>query len=281
MPELPEVETVTRAMRAELEGDTIISVALHREGLRVPFPVDLVVRLEGQRIERVERRAKYILVHLNSGDVFVLHLGMSGRILIRDPKEHAQAEKHDHLVLTTRKNKQVLFRDPRRFGMAFIVSEAELESHSAFRDLGPEPLGNGFSDAVLAEALKNKKIAIKVALLDQHLVAGIGNIYACEALFYAGIDPRLEAGAVKPARLEKLYGTIRMVLEKAIAAGGSSFRDFHSTNGEAGYFQRELAVYDREGKACIGCICDPAKTGGVMRFSQGGRSTFWCPRKQK
>lgn len=281
MPELPEVETVCRAMRLGLDGDTIAGVILHRAGLRIPFPPDLAARLTGQKILRIERRAKYILTYLKSGDVFVLHLGMSGRVMLALKGAHRVEEKHDHMTILTKRGVQFMFRDPRRFGMAFVVRADELADHPAFRDIGPEPLGDDFTPASLAASLHGKKTPIKVALLDQHLVAGIGNIYASEALFYAGIDPRLLAGSVTKPRLKKLYAAIRMVLERAIGAGGTSFRDFRSTDGEGGYFQRELAVYDKTGGPCGACTCDPAKTGGVAQFSQAGRSTFWCPRKQR
>ena len=279
MPELPEVETVRRAMRA-LEGDTIVKIVLHREGLRIPFPPDLATRLEGRKILRVDRRAKYILTHLDDNDVFVLHLGMSGRVMLAKAGEHRIEEKHDHFTMTTKKKLQVMFHDPRRFGMAFMVRDGDLAAHPAFRDLGPEPFGGDFTPASLAASLAGKTTPVKVALLDQHLVAGIGNIYASEALFYAGIDPRTPAGEVARPRLKKLHSAIRLVLERAIAAGGTSFRDFRSADGGGGYFQRELAVYDRTGQACGKCTCDPARTGGVEQFTQGGRSTFWCPRRQ-
>lgn len=281
MPELPEVETVVRAMDEALSGDFIASAALHREGLRTPFAKDLVRRLEGQRIEHVTRRAKYILAHLKSGDVFVLHLGMSGRVMIHAKGQHKNPEKHDHFVMVTKKNVQLVFRDPRRFGMAFVVHADELDSHPAFKKMGPEPLGNEFSGPVLADALKGRKSNIKVTLLDQRLVAGVGNIYACEALFCAGIDPETEAGKIKGAKAETLAACVKIVLKKAVAAGGTSFRDYRQANGELGYFQQQLAVYDKEGKACPGCTCDIAKTGGILRITQGGRSTFYCPRKQR
>jgi formamidopyrimidine-DNA glycosylase len=281
MPELPEVETVRRAMQAELEGDTIESVTAHREGLRTPFPADLAGRLVSQRIQSVGRRAKYILVHLKSGEIFVLHLGMSGRIILHPRGKHETAAKHDHLELETKKGVQMIFRDPRRFGMAFLVAEGQLDVHPAFRDLGPEPLGNAFSGPVLAAALRYKKTAIKLALLDQHVVAGIGNIYACEALYESGIDPRKASLNIKGAKAERLAAAIKKVLLAAINSGGSSLRDYRHTNGDSGYFQHHFSVYDREGKSCPDCTCDVAKTGGIVRFAQGGRSTFCCPRRQK
>jgi formamidopyrimidine-DNA glycosylase len=284
MPELPEVETVRRALQADLEGDVIKTVTAHREGLRVPFPKDLAERLRGRRIDSVARRAKYIVIDMQGGpkghDVFVLHLGMSGRIRIHPRGAHEKPGKHDHLVIVTEKGMQMVFNDPRRFGMAILLRAGEMETHPAFKDLGPEPLGNGFSGPVLARALKGRKTAIKLALLDQHVVAGVGNIYDCEALFHAGISPLRQALSLNGGEAEKLAASIKKVLRGAIAAGGSSLRDYRHTNGETGTFQQKLAVYGREGKACPGCTCDVARTGGVLRISQGGRSTFYCPRKQ-
>jgi formamidopyrimidine-DNA glycosylase len=280
MPELPEVETVRVAMQALLEGDVIETVTTHRAGLRVPFPKDLAKRLQGKRIHAVTRRAKYILVEMQGGDLFILHLGMSGRIRLHEKNRHEKTVKHDHLVIVTGRGVQMVFNDARRFGMALLLRAGEMDTHPAFKAIGPEPLGNGFSGPVLAAALKGKKTSIKAALLDQHVVAGVGNIYACEALFYAGINPLRPALSIKGKEAEKLAAAIKKVLLSAIAAGGSSLRDYRQTNGDTGYFQQELAVYGRAGQACRGCTCDTGKTGGVARISQAGRSTFYCPRRQ-
>ncbi len=280
MPELPEVETVCRALEKTIAGQAIAAVVTHRDGLRTPFPKDLKKRLEGRTITHVARRAKYILVHLKSHDVLVLHLGMSGRILLHPAGQHKEAAKHDHLVMMTKEGVQIVFHDPRRFGMAFIVRADELGSHPAFKFIGPEPLGNAFSGPVLAAALKGKKTSVKVALLDQKTVAGVGNIYACEALFYAGISPLKVAAQLTKAQAGNLAEAIKKVLLQAIQAGGSTLRDYRHTNGDLGYFQQKLAVYDKEGKSCPGCTCTVAETGGVQRITQGGRSTFYCPRRQ-
>ena len=281
MPELPEVETVARGLAATLEGHRIVQVRQNRADLRVPFPKDLPKRLTGRRVTQIGRRAKYILLTLDDGQVLILHLGMSGRFMIRhDPKAPALA--HDHLVLTAEDGTVYVFNDPRRFGLVALTKTAELEAHPLFRDLGPEPLGNAFNAAVLGEALAGRNTPIKSALLDQHVVAGLGNIYVCEALFASGISPRRLAATVKGARAERLVTAIRDVLTKAIAAGGSTLlRDFVHHDGELGYFQQHFVVYDREGKRCPGCDCDVAKTGGIQRIVQAGRSTFYCPRRQR
>ncbi len=281
MPELPEVETVCRALQKSIAGQDIASVTLHREGLRTPFPKDLKQRLEGQKIVRVDRRAKYILMHLADGDILVLHLGMSGRILIHPVGRHQAAEKHDHMVIVTGRGTQMIFNDPRRFGMAFTVRSGAMADHPAFRDLGPEPLDKKFSGTVLAAAFAGRKTSVKAALLDQHTVAGIGNIYACEALFDSRIDPQKMAAAVPEAEMKPLAAAIKKVLRKAIDSGGSTLRNYRRVDGDTGSFQHRFSVYDREGKACPGCTCDPAKTGGILRITQGGRSTFYCPRRQK
>lgn len=279
MPELPEVETVCRGLEPVLNGQTILSVDLHREGLRNPFPKNMKKRLAGTKILRVGRRAKYILVHLGSGDVLILHLGMSGRILV-EPDAYAP-KKHDHMVLNVTPGRKIVFNDPRRFGIADIIAASEIDTYPAFRATGPEPLSNHFSGPALEEALSGRKTPIKVALLDQRIVAGIGNIYACEALFHAGVSPTLEAGKVKGRKAAVLVKAIRAVLQKAIDSGGSSLRDYRKATGELGGFQHHFAVYDREGMACPGCHCDVSRTKGISRITQGGRSTFYCPRKQK
>ena len=275
MPELPEVETVRRAMAQSLQGDVIDSVTLYREGLRTPFAPDFADRLRGRTVMDVRRRAKYLVVDLNGPDLLILHLGMSGRVLLQPPGQHALIGKHDHIAMQMRDGIQLLFHDPRRFGMAFVIAKTAFDAHPAFASLGPEPLGNDFSAPALAAALDGRKTSIKVALLDQHVVAGVGNIYACEALYYAGISPLRLAGDLRAEELERLVPAIRQVLESAIAAGGSSLRDYRHTDGDLGYFQQKLAVYDKEGKPCQRC------GDTVLRISQGGRSTFYCPACQR
>lgn len=278
MPELPEVETVMRGLEKAVCGGVIEKADVRRKDLRVPFPARLKQKIEGRRIERFVRRAKYIRAHLDDGNVLVLHLGMSGRIVIA--KGHA-AQKHDHLILHMNDGTQIAFNDARRFGLVYLMHEDAVDAHPAFKSLGPEPLGNDFSGPVLAARLKGKKVAIKQALLDQRVVAGVGNIYACEALYESGISPTRAAGTVTGERAEKLAAAIRDVLMRAIAAGGSTLRDHRQTNGELGYFQHEFRVYDREGGQCALCGCEGAKPGVIKRIVQGGRSTFYCPGHQK
>jgi formamidopyrimidine-DNA glycosylase len=280
MPELPEVETVARGLAATLEGHAIVKVSQNRANLRVPFPANLVKRLEGRRVIHIGRRAKYLLLTLDDGQILVVHLGMSGRFIIRhDPSLPLLA--HDHLVLTADDGVVYVLNDPRRFGLVALVDGDKLGEHRLFAGLGPEPLGNTFDGKTLADAFAGKKTPVKAALLDQRVVAGLGNIYVCESLFLAGISPLRLAGTIKAAKAELLVGCIRRVLEAAIAAGGSSLRDFVHHDGELGYFQHSFTVYNREGKPCPGCDCDIAKTGGIERIVQSGRSTFYCPRKQR
>lgn len=280
MPELPEVETIARGLATTLAGHRITAVRQTRADLRVPFPPTLSKRLTGRRVVHIGRRAKYLLLSLDDGQVLIIHLGMSGRFMIRhDPS--IPLLPHDHLVLSTEDGTDYALNDPRRFGLVALVEEGELASHRLFRDLGPEPLGNEFDTGTLAAALAGRRTPIKAALLDQRTVAGLGNIYVCEALFWAGISPLRMAATVQGARAERLVQAIRRVLTEAIAAGGSTLRDFVHHDGELGYFQHHFAVYDREGQGCAGCDCDPAKTGGVRRIVQSGRSTFYCPRRQR
>lgn len=278
MPELPEVETVCRGLEPVLASHVIAKAVLHSDGLRKPFEKGLAKALAGRTVARIARRAKYILVYLDNSKILVLHLGMSGRILIE--AKGYKPQKHDHLTMVLDDGRVVVFNDPRRFGMAFMVDEAGLENDPAFRELGPEPLSNQFSGPVLAAGLSEKRTPVKVALLDQHVVAGIGNIYASEALFLAGIDPQRTAGSLSRPETETLAKAIRSVLTKAIKAGGSSLKDYRKVSGELGYFQHHFTVYGRDGQACPGCTCDISKTGGILKIPQAGRSTFYCPRKQ-
>jgi formamidopyrimidine-DNA glycosylase len=269
MPELPEVETTVRGLRPVLEGARIERVVLHRADLRRPFPHDLGQRLTGATVTALGRRAKYGLIDTDRGDTLIFHLGMSGRWRI-DPEE---VGKHDHLILETARHRLAL-NDPRRFGSVDLVPTAELGEWPAFKALGPEPLGPELSAAHLAKAFKDRIAPIKVLLLDQRIVAGLGNIYVCEALYQARIAPTRAAGSVSKARLEKLVVAIRDVLEKSIEAGGSTLRDYARPDGELGYFAKQFLVYGREGEPC-GC------GGLVERRVDGGRSTFWCPQCQK
>ena len=279
MPELPEVETVCRGLAPRLTGRRLARVEVRREGLRVPFPKGLAKRLTGRVVTEIRRRAKYILIHLDDGGVVIAHLGMSGRMVITDAPAPPPG-KHDHLVLETDDGAVVSFNDARRFGLLVMTDAAGLAAHPLLAALGPEPLEPGFTPAVLSLALAGRRTPIKAALLDQTVVGGLGNIYVSEALFRAGISPLREAYSVAGAGADVLVPAIRSVLEAAIAAGGSSLRDYVQSSGELGYFQHQFAVYGREGEACPGCTCDAARTGGVVRLAQAGRSTFWCPRRQ-
>jgi len=278
MPELPEVETVVRGLRPKLEGHRLAQVEQRRPDLRFPLPENFAARLQGRRVERIVRRAKYMLLHLDDGQVLLCHLGMSGRMVIvqRGRKgERPPLDRHDHVVLVTDAGAEIRFNDARRFGIMDLVAAEALEAHPLLRDLGPEPLGNDFNGPALAAALKGKRTPIKAALLDQQVVAGLGNIYVCEALFFAGLSPRRLAYTVQGNRAEKLAAAVRQVLARAIDAGGSSLRDYVQANGELGYFQHEWAVYGREGEPCRGC------GAAIKRTVQSGRSTFYCSRCQK
>lgn len=281
MPELPEVETVRRGLQPLLEGRRLVRVLQRRPNLRFPLPRDFVSRLEGRRIEAIARRAKYLLLHLDSGEVLLAHLGMSGRMLLVERPEETPLLAHDHVVLRTEEGREVRFNDARRFGFMDLVPAAELATSRHLASLGPEPLGNDFSGPVLAAALAGRITPIKAALLDQRVVAGLGNIYVCEALFHAGLSPQRLARTVQGDRAERLVAAIRSVLTAAIAAGGSSLRDYVQASGELGYFQHAWAVYGREGEACPGCDCGGPPQRGITRLVQSGRSTFYCARRQR
>ncbi len=276
MPELPEVETVVRGLRPHLEGATLARVEVRRPDLRQPFPDRFAARLTGRRVVSLSRRAKYIVGTLDDGVQLLAHLGMSGRMVLH-PGPPPQRGKHDHVVFITGAGAHIVFSDPRRFGLMTLIEPGAAADHPLLRDLGPEPLGNAFDGALLAARLKGKQTPIKAALLDQRVVAGLGNIYVCEALYQAGISPRRLARTVGPVRAERLAVAIRAVLNAAIAAGGSSLRDYVGSSGELGYFQHSFSVYDREGQPCPSCDCDRA----VIRIVQSGRSTFYCPRRQR
>lgn len=281
MPELPEVETVMRGMARAIEGREVVRVDPRRKNLRVPFPADLRKALEGQKIESLTRRAKYILVRLSNHKVMVIHLGMSGRIALVAAGQDYAPEKHDHLIVGFDDGSSFVFNDARRFGMVMLANENEIDSLAAFKNLGPEPLGNQFSGAVLFAALKNKKTTIKAALMDQRVVAGLGNIYVCEALYHAAIHPERIACNVSEEESEKLAQAIRDVLTKAIEAGGSTLKDYRHADGSLGYFQHSFAVYGRAGDACPGCASALNKSCRIEKITQGGRSTFFCPERQK
>ena len=276
MPELPEVETVCRGLAPMLEGQVIARVAQRRDDLRFPLPADFAKRIEGRRVLKVERRAKFIFIRLDDEWVLIAHLGMSGRMVIH-AGQVPNARRHDHIDIVTQAGTTVRYTDPRRFGFMDLVPAADLADHKMLRTLGPEPLSDDFSIASLSAALKAKKTPIKAALLDQKVVAGLGNIYACEALFRAAISPRRGAHTIPGRRAARLVPEIKAVLEEAVAAGGSSLRDYVQSDGELGYFQHNWRVYGREGEACGRDRC----AGVVRRIVQSGRSTFYCPGHQR
>jgi formamidopyrimidine-DNA glycosylase len=276
MPELPEVETVCRGLASVLENRVIRRLELRRKDLRFPFPPGLASRVDGRRVAAVRRRAKYILIHMEDGGVLIGHLGMSGRMLI-GPAEGLVLEPHDHVIFHTDHGMVVRFNDARRFGFLDYSAETSLYEHKLLAELGPEPLGNEFNGPALAASLAGKITPIKAALLDQKIVAGLGNIYVSEALYFASLSPRRLAATVSGVRAERLVTAIKDVLTRAIAAGGSSLRDYVQTSGELGYFQHQWAVYGKEGERCPACTC----TTGIQRIVQSNRSTFYCAKKQR
>jgi len=279
MPELPEVETVCRGLAARLEGRRLVRVLQRRPDLRFALPAGFARRLTGRRIERIGRRAKYILIYLDDGKVLICHLGMTGRMLLG--RGEPELEIHDHVVFFAEGDITLRFNDARRFGFMDLTTAAMLAEHKLLKRLGPEPLSPEFNGRRLAQALAGKRTPIKAALLDQRVVAGIGNIYASEALFRAGISPRRLARTVQGERAERLARAVTAVLEEAVAAGGSSLRDYVQADGELGYFQHRWQVYEREGRACPGCACEIKTTGGIKRIVQSGRASFYCPRRQR
>jgi formamidopyrimidine-DNA glycosylase len=274
MPELPEVETVMRGLRARLEGRRIVRAVVNRPDMRWPFPSGLTQRLTGATVLSFRRRAKYILMRLSGGDSVLIHLGMSGRIALT-PGTPNTATAHEHLVLETDDGWRLGFVDPRRFGSVDLVPTAQEDEHRLLAGMGPEPLDDAFSVAELNAALKGKRTPVKAALLDQRIVAGLGNIYVCEALFRARISPLRLAYTVPGARAARLVPAIKATLTEAVKAGGSSLRDYVQPSGELGYFQHAWKVYGREGEPCEACPGTP-KCDGIRRIVQGGRSTFYC-----
>lgn len=287
MPELPEVETVRRGLLSSLEGHVVTHVLARRPDLRFPLPEHFRERLEGARVLHLRRRAKYMLAELSTGETLVVHLGMTGRFEIA---EHGQTlvpgafalngavtPKHAHVVLDTDAGRRLTFFDARRFGFMGLIRSDRLDEHPWFKGMGPEPLGPDFTAAALGEALKGRQQAIKTLLLDQRIVAGLGNIYVCEALHRAGISPFRAGGKVSRAKLAALVEAVRAVLEEAIEAGGSTLRDFQAADGSLGYFQHRFQAYGREDEPCL----TPGCRGVIRRKVQGGRSTFYCPEHQR
>lgn len=280
MPELPEVETVMRGLAARLDGRVIRRAALARGDLRRLIPPGFAEALTGARVVGFRRRGKYILMHLAQGTSVLIHLGMSGRMAIHGPGETAPAAKHEHLVMETAEGWRIGFIDPRRFGLLDLVPTAEEDRHPLLAGMGPEPLDADFTPARLSAALRDRRTPIKAALLDQRVVAGLGNIYVAEALFRAGIHPERLAETVAGARARRLVPAIKETLTEAIAAGGSSLRDYVQPDGELGYFQHAWKVYGRAGEPCERCP-GPDRCPGIRRIVQSGRSTFFCAPTQK
>ncbi|MFY9760977.1 MAG: bifunctional DNA-formamidopyrimidine glycosylase/DNA-(apurinic or apyrimidinic site) lyase [Xanthobacteraceae bacterium] len=304
MPELPEVETVRRGLEPAMEGQRFTKVEVRRGDLRWPLPKDFAQRLNGRTVTGIGRRAKYLLADLSSGDVLLMHLGMSGSFHVFREKDrqlgryHHQREKHvahDHIVFHMSSGATVTFNDPRRFGSMKLVPRAKLDDEPLLKGLGPEPLGNAFDAAMLARACRGKKTSLKAALLDQRIVAGLGNIYVCEALYRARLSPKRMASTIAGRkgepneRAKRLVEAIKAVLNEAIKSGGSSLRDHRRTNGDLGMFQHNFRVYDREGEPCAPPYPPPlagegregACGGTVKRIVQNGRSTFYCPACQQ
>lgn len=300
MPELPEVETVMRGLAPVMEGQRIHKAEARRPDLRWPLPAGFAARLTGTRVTGLRRRSKYILADLSSDETLIIHLGMSGRMVIQAPVKrsdksqasdtrvvktqaknmpggfhhvHNAPAKHDHIILNLETGQRVVFNDPRRFGMMDLIATPIAETHKLLATLGPEPLSNAFSPTTLVTAFKDRRAPVKGLLLDQRIVAGLGNIYVCEALWRAGISPTCAGGRIGAARIDALTHAIRDVLMDAIAAGGSSLRDYRQVDGDLGYFQHRFAVYAREGEPCArdGCI------GQIRRVVQSSRSSFYCP----
>ncbi len=293
MPELPEVETVRRGLQPVMEGRRILSAATRRPDLRFPFPERFSDRIAGRRVTSLGRRAKYLMADLEGGDVLIMHLGMTGRFIIEqagqatEPGEFAREitrhQAHDHVVFEIEGGARVTYNDVRRFGFMALAPRAEIDSHPLTRGLGIEPLGNELTPERLAQLLAGKAAPLKAALLDQRLIAGLGNIYVCEALHRSGLSPRRAAGTLatkggKPTAMAvRLTEEIRLVLEEALEAGGSTLRDFAHADGSLGYFQHRFKVYDREGDPCPNHRC----AGVVKRLVQSGRSTFYCASCQR
>jgi len=291
MPELPEVETVRRGLQPVMEGARILSVEQRRPDLRFPFPERFSESLSGRTIMSIGRRAKYLTMHLDRDPVLICHLGMSGSFRILSGRsaslpgvfhhERSKDEAHDHVVFNVEdahgEARRVVFNDPRRFGFMLFAESAVLNEHASLAGLGVEPTGNALDGTLLSELLRGRRAPLKAALLDQRLIAGLGNIYVCEALWRAGLSPRREAGSLGAAEADRLSSAIRDVIAEAIEAGGSSLRDYVRADGSLGYFQHSFSVYDRESQPCPRQGCG----GTISRIVQSGRSTFYCPSCQR
>ncbi len=280
MPELPEVETVRRGLAPMLTGRTLTTVVARRPDLRFPLPEGFARRLAGRGVLSVSRRAKFLLIQLEGGLVWLVHLGMSGRFHAHPDAAVPPADVHDHVTVTTDRGWTLVFRDPRRFGFMDLCAETDLSAHPRLARLGPEPLSAAFSPGFLAARLAGRTGPVKAAILDQATVAGMGNIYASESLFAAGVSPVRPAGTISGRRASRLVAAVKAVLTVAIESGGSTLRDHRLPSGEVGAFQDRFAVYGREGAPCPGCRCNAARSGGIRRLVQAGRATFYCVHRQ-
>ena len=276
MPELPEVETARRGIERAMKGKTVSKLNITRTDLRVPVTANMADALQGKKCTKLLRRGKYIIIEFSGNKTAILHLGMSGRIRIYDPKQTFEQQKHDHIILTLHDSTTIVFHDPRRFGFFYLSQEKHWQNEKSFLSMGPEPLEQ-WAGADLHQALCNKKTPIKQSLLDQAVVAGLGNIYVSEALHCAAIHPERISNTMTKKESEKIVSCSKKVLEKAILAGGSTLRDYQQTDGSLGYFQYQFSVYDREGVSCARREC----SGTIKRIVQSGRSTFYCPDCQK
>ena len=274
MPELPEVETVKRGLEKQIIGKTIKNVVTSDKKLRFPYPKNLESSLEGQKIESLERRSKYILINLKNKKILVMHLGMSGKILFKD-KNYKKFDKHDHFIVKFTDGFQLVFNDPRRFGLIDVVDVKEIKTHKLFKDLGAEPLTENFNGKYLKNVLNKKSVAIKQAIMDSHNLVGVGNIYASESLFRTSINPKTAANKINLNKLEELSKNIKIVLKEAIKSGGSTLRDYVRSDGDVGYFQHNFRVYGRENQPCFNC------KNAIKKIVQQGRSTYFCPKCQK
>ena len=284
MPELPEVETVRKGLVRHLQGGTISSVDLRRKGLRFPFPKDMEDRMENRRIEKISRRAKYLLIHLDDESTWLVHLGMTGKFtLFRNESEYEENSKHDHVIIRMENGAIAVYNDPRRFGLMDLIDAGGEQNHRLLAGIGCEPLSDKFNAQSFSKSIENKKSPIKTALLDQRIVAGLGNIYVCEILNRAGVSPRRMASSVASSvgrvdsRCERIVEQTKQVLGEAIAAGGSTISDFAAVDGDLGYFAHSFRVYGREGEPCLTHSC----SGKIKRIVQGGRSTFFCSKCQR
>lgn len=283
MPELPEVETVMEGLKPFLHHQEISSIEIHSPTLRIPIPKEKLQSLVGCKVVSLARRAKYILVGFDNHKTMIVHLGMTGSFTVYPSAKHKDIifDRHDHVVIITDKNDKIVFRDPRRFGMIDVVKTESLQSYKALKKLGVEPLSDDFNVDVLREKLSSRRIAIKMAIMDQSVVVGVGNIYASEALYLSSIDPTTPANLVNDKGLKIIVEKIKFILNAAIQSGGSTLRDYRHVGGENGSFQFNFSVYDKAGEACPDCKCSLKKTGGIQRIIQGGRSTFYCTTRQK